>query len=99
MVVSARFSNSEAARGRRDVRVDALLRKPALAVPGWLALRRRAVGVRCLLLDTRPMPERSLVHGVATPVSARLVLTRTHGKDSTRCVSGSEDDVLRPGGA
>ncbi len=48
------------------------------------------------------MSQRSLVHDVAAPAGAPLVLTRTHGQNSARPVSGSgsgsDDDVLRPGG-
>lgn len=75
------------------------IRKPAVVVPGWLTLRSRAVGIRRLVLDADPMSERDLVNGIATPAGSRLMLSRAHGKDGARCLSGSDDDVLRPRGA
>src|SRR5438034_2048771 len=88
---------TNAAHGR-DFVSRTHLRKPALAVPGRLASGDaciRPLRVARLLLNAGPMSERDLVHGVAAPVSARLVLTRANGEDGTRRVSGADDDVLR----
>src|SRR5205823_6886216 len=41
------------------------------------------------------VPERSRVHGVATPTRARLMFTRADGDNDAACVSAPDDDVLR----
>ena len=55
----------------RDVRVQHLFGKPALAVAGVFAFgesRVRLFRVGCLLIDARAVAERDLVHAVAAPV-------------------------------
>src|SRR5437867_2614274 len=75
------------------------LRKPALVITRWLALREarvRLVRVGCLLLDACVVAQRSLVHAVAAPVRTRRVFAGADREHNGGPVPGSENDVLRP---
>ena len=75
-------------------RVIAVLRRLGLRKPGICLLR-----LSRLPFDASAVAQRSLIHGVGAPVSARLVLAGADGEDGARRVSGTDDCVLRPGGA
>jgi hypothetical protein len=66
-----------------------MLRKPSVCL----------LNVIRLLLDASAMAERSLVHRVAAPARACLMLTRADGEDDAASISGPDDGVLRLGGA
>src|ERR1700693_3407594 len=76
--------------------------EPALTVSRRLGVWKPdvcLVSLGRLMLDAGAMPERSLVHGVATPARVRLVLTCADGEDDAGRVSAPDDHVLRLGGA
>src|SRR5438445_12394 len=74
-----------------------LIGKPAIAVARRLILRKPRVclcRIGRLHFDARAVPECRVVHRIAAPAHASLMLTRTYCENNTGYVSGADDDVL-----
>jgi hypothetical protein len=71
-------------------------------VTSWFPLaerRVRLVLVGRLLLDACAVAECGLVHGVTAPVRPGRLVACADRQNHSRSVSGSDDDMVRAGGA
>jgi hypothetical protein len=77
-----------------------LTREPAVAVSGRLRVRKtreRELRVARLLFDADSVAKGDLVHAVAAPLRAHLMLTSADCEDDGEALSGGDDHVPRLG--